>query len=370
MKILIQKLSNFLAMTNTKQQPTNAEDDADNFFLPDFCHVHMVFAVVVIGELLAIILALAPMQRSEHRWQDLAVISLFIQWVALLSAGILCLCRDWLSKMSDRNASTISYFILLTTTTVFSEGTYATIQWYTAAEGLALHIDFLISNIIICAIVSAVVLRYFYVQHHWGRILQAKSQARIQALHSRIRPHFLFNSLNTIASLTRSDPALAEMATMDLADLFRGSLSETSHEVSLAAEIELSKRYLHIERLRLGDRLKEAWAIDDLPTDALIPQLTLQPLIENAIYHGIEHLNGGGTIAISGKILHNIISINITNPVSDYTRTLQRESNKMAQENVALRLNAVYGEAGKIAISDQDGFYHLTISFPYITERT
>jgi len=345
---------------------TDADDD--NFFLPDFCHVHMVFAVVVIGELLAIILALAPMQRVESRWQDLAIISLFVQWVALLSAGILCLCRDWLSKMSDHSASTISYFILLGTTFLFSEATYAAVQWYTVSDGFALHIDFLISNLIICAIVSAVVLRYFYVQHQWGRILQAKSEAKIQALHSRIRPHFLFNSLNTIASLTRIDPALAETATMDLADLFRGSLSDTSHEVTLEKEIELSKRYLHIERLRLGDRLKEAWAVDDLPKDALIPQLTLQPMIENAIYHGIEHLNEGGTISINGKMINDIISITITNPVSDYTRTLQRESNKMAQENVALRLNALYGETGKVSISDQDGFYLLTLVFPYTTK--
>ncbi|MFV2055025.1 MAG: sensor histidine kinase [Thiohalomonadales bacterium] len=355
-------------MTDIDKKLANTEIDNDNFFLPDFCHVRMVFSVVVIGELLAIVLALAPMQRVENRWQDLAVISLFVQWIGLLSSGILCLCRDWLSRLSDSYAATISYLILLTTTTVFSEITYWTVQWYTHSEDVTWRVDFLITNLIICAIVSAVVLRYFYVQHQWGRNLQAKSQARIQALHSRIRPHFLFNSLNTIASLTRIDPVLAETATEDLADLFRGALSETTHEVSLASEIQLAKRYLHIERLRLGDRLKETWLIDDLPMDALIPQLTLQPLIENAIYHGIEHLKDGGTIEICGNMSNQLLQITITNPVSDFTRTIQRDSNQMAQENVALRLNALYGPLGKLSVNVLDKQYELTINFPYRTQ--
>lgn len=375
-------------------QEDSADNQADDFFLPDFCDVRMVFAVVVIGELLAIVLTLAPMDRLDKRWEDLSVISLFIQWVALLSAGVLCLSREWLSRQAEAVAAALSYILLLFTASVISEITYWAAQWFTLGEAVIWRTGFLISNLGISSIVSAVVLRYFYVQHQWGRNLQAKSQARIQALHSRIRPHFLFNSLNTIASLTRIDPELAESATEALADLFRGSLAESRSEVSLADEINLCQRYLHIERLRLGDRLQESWQLDQVPMDALIPQLSLQPLVENAVYHGIEHLSNGGLISIKGRLLQPergdpvavplpasppprsgrtrtdaIIEITITNPVSDLTRNLQRNTNKMAQENVALRLHALHGRSAQFIVANQGDSYQITMRFPYTRQQ-
>jgi len=208
-------------MLNQTNENDNSSTEAgfasqsDDFFLPDFCNVRMVFSVVVIGELLAIMLTLAPMDRLDKRWEDLSVISLFVQWVALLSSAVLCLARPWLAKLSEAMAATLSYLLLLTTTTVISEVTYWGVQWITYNGHIIWRTGFLISNIGISAIVSGVVLRYFYVQHQWGKTLQARSEARIQALHSRIRPHFLFNSLNTIASLTRIDPDSAAEATED-----------------------------------------------------------------------------------------------------------------------------------------------------------
>jgi two-component system sensor histidine kinase AlgZ len=252
-----------------------------------------------------------------------------------------------------------------------SEVTFWTVRWMTVDPTVRVdwYSDFLWRNLGISAIVSAVALRYFYVQHQWARNLEAKSQARIQALQSRIRPHFLFNSLNTIASLTRSHPELAEAATEDLADLFRGTLADSSYEVRLSDEWELAKRYLHIEKLRMGDRLDVTWCIDDLPGDALIPQLTIQPLLENAIYHGIEHIRGGGTIDIKGKLEKDIITITITNPMPEHTRPVERASNKMAQENIRQRLSAVYGSQGRLQINETRTQYELTIRFPYVLER-
>jgi two-component system sensor histidine kinase AlgZ len=346
----------------------------DDFFLPDFCNVRMVFAVVVIAEMLAIVLTLAPLDRSENRWEDLSIISLFIQWVALLSSAVLCLLRPWLSRLSDTAAATASYFLLLITTTLISEASYWAGHWLFLTQQLVhWHKDFLISNLGISAIVSAIVLRYFYIQHQYIRNLEAKSQARIQALQSRIRPHFLFNSLNTIASLTTTHPELAEEATMDLADLFRGSLANASYEVPLTEEWDLAKRYLRIEELRLGERLSVEWAVNQVPGDALIPQLTVQPLLENAIYHGIEHLPQGGTIRISGAMENQYnnqrISITITNPLPAYTPPKERVSNKMAQENIRMRLEALYGNKGKLLAKKVDSMYELTLQFPYINAR-
>jgi len=354
-------------------ESTQTGDSAhsDDFFLPDFCNVRMVFAVILIAELLAIVLALAPMNSTSNRWEDLGVVSLFIQWVALISSGVLCIVRPWLRRLSVNIAATASYIVLIITTTMVSEVTYWTLHWMTADPNVQTgwYGDFLFRNLAISAIVSAVALRYFYVQHQWAQNLEAKSQARIQALQSRIRPHFLFNSLNTIASLTRSNPELAEEATEDLADLFRGTLADSSYEVRLKDEWELAKRYLHIEELRMGDRLNVQWDVDSLPDNALIPQLTIQPLLENAIYHGIEHIRDGGTILINGRLEKDIITITIVNPMPEYTRPLERASNKMAQENIKQRLSALYGHQGRLQVSQTGTQYELTIRFPYLQER-
>ncbi len=357
---------------NDQETTENTDSTSpDDFFLPDFCNVRMVFAVILIAELLAIVLTLAPLDTSNNRWEDLGVISLFIQWVALISAGVLCIVRPWLRKLGVNIAATASYVVLIVTTTMVSEVTFWTLHWMTVDPTVRTdwYSDFLLRNLGISAIVSAVALRYFYVQHQWAQNLEAKSQARIQALQSRIRPHFLFNSLNTIASLTRSNPELAEEATEDLADLFRGTLADSSYEVRLKDEWELARRYLHIEELRMGDRLHVQWNVDDLPENALIPQLTIQPLLENAIYHGIEHIRDGGTIMISGKLENGVITITIVNPMPDYTRPLERSSNKMAQENIKQRLMALYGLQGRMQVNQSGPKYEISIRFPYIQER-
>jgi two-component system sensor histidine kinase AlgZ len=160
-----------------------------------------------------------------------------------------------------------------------------------------------------------------------------------------------------------------------LADLFRGTLANSSYEVPLKEEWNLARRYLHIEKLRLGNRLQVEWAVDTVPMNALIPQLTIQPLVENAIYHGIEHIPEGGTITIAGTVEatgkkgQQRITITITNPVPGYTPPKERVSNKMAQENIRMRLAAYYGNKGKLLAKKVDAMYELTLHFPYIAAR-
>lgn len=135
------------------------------------------------------------------------------------------------------------------------------------------HLEFLLRNIAIAAIVSALAFRYFYVQLQWRLNLESEAEARIQALQSGIRPHFLFNSMNIIANFIRSQPALAEQVVEGLADLFRVSLGDTRVPVTLERELEVCHEYLRIEQLRLGERLSIEWCIDSLPADALVPAL-------------------------------------------------------------------------------------------------
>ena len=341
---------------------------SDNFFLPDFCSVRMVFAVVIISELLAIVLTLAPMQSHNGRWGDLSLISLFMQWVGLSSAAVLCIARPWLSRMSETRAAIGSYLLLLATTVAITEMAYWLGQEITAT-GMSdsRHLDLLLRNLGISAIVSALVLRYFYVQQQWKRNMRAEAEARLQALQSRIRPHFLFNSLNTIASLTQIDPQQAEQAVENLADLFRNSMADAGHQITLKDELALSRRYLEIEKLRLGERLQLRWCIDDLPEDALVPRLIIQPLLENAIYHGIETLAAGGSIGIDGHRYDREIYISISNPLPAPQDAGEREGNRIAVENIRQRLAAIYGEDGRLTVQADADSYITTITLPYTT---
>jgi two-component system sensor histidine kinase AlgZ len=353
-----------------------SQSQCEAFFLPDFCNVRMVFAVVVISELLAIVLTLAPMQPQHSRWNDLSITSLFVQWVGLSSAGLLCLSRPWLCRLREGLATTISYLLLLVTTLLLTEAVY----WFSQHRHLSVidtshwrldgwHGELLLHNLGISAIVGAMVLRYFYVQHQWKRNMRAEAQARLQALQSRIRPHFLFNSLNTIASLTQINPDQAEDAVENLADLFRNSLADASHQVSLEDELTLARRYLDIEKLRLGERLQLRWCIDELPTDALVPRLIIQPLLENAIYHGIEPLAHGGIIGIDGHRYDDDIYISISNPVGSAQGEAQREGNRIAQENIRQRLAAIYGERGRLTVQAHADSYITTVILPYTPHR-
>ncbi|MBI3776164.1 MAG: histidine kinase [Gammaproteobacteria bacterium] len=341
----------------------------DAFFLPNFCDIRMVFAVIVIGELLAFVLTLAPFAPGGERWSQLSVISLFVQWVGLTSAAVLCYTRAQLGRLRENTAATISYVLLLLVTLVLSEIAYriALLTGYGWEVTPYWHVELLLRNLAISAVVNAVTLRYFYVQHQWEQQVKAESLARIAALQARIRPHFLFNSLNTIASLTRSDPVLAEEAVIDLADLFRHSLADPGQQVALTKEIELSRRYLRIEQLRLGERLRVEWDIAALPEDALLPPLSVQPLLENAVYHGIEPRTDGGTIRVRGQRDGDQLTLSIDNPVPEHNIN-QRQGNKMALDNIRLRFEALHGKRSRLHTEQNAHGFLVELHFPYLTK--
>jgi two-component system sensor histidine kinase AlgZ len=216
----------------------------------------------------------------------------------------------------------------------------------------------------ISAVIYFLILRYFYIQHQWRINLAAQSRAEIQALRARIHPHFLFNSMNTIASLIAISPELAETAIEDLSDLFRASLNEKNMN-SLADEIELTKSYLAIESLRLGDRLQIEWQIDEKLLQIEVPSLSIQPLAENAIYHGIEPIEKGGKIQISALQIDNKLKLSIRNPLTSEDQSSRfRKGNQMAQDNIRQRLKLVYGSAGKFIINDTKDSYTVSLLIP------
>ena len=216
----------------------------------------------------------------------------------------------------------------------------------------------------LAGVVTAIVLYYFNLQQR--AYSPAIAEARLQALQARIRPHFLFNSINAVLSLIRSQPKRAETALEDMADLFRVLMAENRDLVPISQEIALCKQYLNIESLRLEDRLKMTWQIDDMPPEALIPPLILQPLLENAVYHGIEPMPDGGEVIIKINSKNKELHIDISNPYAPEND--HHSGNKMALKNIKERLKLHFDLEASLKTEAKNNRYSVHIRLPYETQ--
>ncbi len=324
-------------------------------FLPNLCTVQAVFHLVLVGELLAIALTLFDRGLINFNWHLLGLLSMLIQWIMLCSAACLCPLRPWLRRRSPLQAGLASYLVVLIITLFFS------VLSSFAQDDTSHFLDRVLSHLLIAAVFAGIVLRYFYLQQQLRNQQQAELNARIQALQARIRPHFLFNSMNSIASLIDYDPASAERLIVDLCELFRASLNEPGL-VPLQQEIDLCERFISIEQTRLGARLKVDWQTTHIP-DTEIPGLLLQPLIENAIVHGIQPLRDGGTIRIHIEEIAETCRIQITNPIgSGAQRTAKGHG--LALDNIRHRLRAHFGKQASMTASMDDDQYQVELILP------
>jgi two-component system, LytTR family, sensor histidine kinase AlgZ len=198
------------------------------------------------------------------------------------------------------------------------------------------------------------------------------SEARLQALQARIRPHFLFNSLNTVLGLMRSDPRKAEKTLENLSDLFRVFMRDTRELIALEEEVYTCREYLAIEKLRLAPRLEAKWNTEEMPGDALLPSLLLQPLIENAVHHGIEPRMTPGLVEVTLKKVGDRVHIEILNPIADHVPANSlpmRQGNQMALSNVRERLMLLYDMEAELKTGVENGLFRLVLEFPYKKER-
>jgi two-component system sensor histidine kinase AlgZ len=343
-------------------------------YLPDFCRPGAVLALVLISELVALVLTLGRPRAIPDAsfWGTMANTSLFLLWIGLSGAAVLCYMRPALARRSVARATAAALILLVAVTGLISEaawwlGGYWAFLGAPTARPLPMpgHLMFVLGNMAIALIVSALALRYFYVSHQWRRNVELEATSRVNALQARIRPHFLFNSLNTIAALTRRDPGLAEEAIEDLADLFRASLRDSSARMSLKEDMEIARLYQRIEQHRLGARLNVDWKVDALPMRTQIPGLSLQPLLENAIYHGIEPLTGGGTVDIEGKLIgDDRVQIRIRNPMPVGQPAARREGNRMALDNISERFRIAYGGRARVEYGPSGQHYEVVLEFP------
>jgi two-component system sensor histidine kinase AlgZ len=206
----------------------------------------------------------------------------------------------------------------------------------------------------------------------------AELRAQVQALQSRIRPHFLFNSMNVIASLIPVDAEKAEQVVEDLSELFRASLQQAGSFVSVSEELELCRRYINIETLRLGDRLKVSWDVEAPPRDAEMPLLMIQPLIENAVYHGIQPLSEGGIIHVNLVFHEGQMVLTMTNPLKEldkaadeatsknYSPKPPAKGNSIAIDKIRQRLEVVYGENATLVTKQQGNRFKTTLTCPAV----
>ena len=343
--------------------PESSSEDTQ-VYLPDFCSAGTLFIVLLVAELVAIVLTLAAHEPEGQFLIQLSKTSFFVLWLALLGCAVMCQLRSRLESAGKTRAFVISFVILEVTCLVVAELSWQ-LMWRFAGVPIIddTHSEFILRTFAISSIFIALSMRYLYVSSEWRRSIVLEAQARISALQALIRPHFLFNSMNTIASLTRTDPRQAEEAVEDLSDLLRASLSSTRNRTSLKEELEVAAIYQRIEKLRLGDRLRVRWNIEDLPMRARIPSLTVQPLIENAIYHGIELLPDGGDVTVTGKRDGRFLQISVSNPVAP-GKARDKDGNKMAMANIRQRFELAYGNRASVDIDDRDDSYTVTIRFP------
>lgn len=343
---------------------------ADNYsFLPNLGSLGVAIRIIVISLLVAVIITIGRNAAfDENAWRDLNLLAAFALGIAFCAIVVLSLISPLIKRMSPAGGSLTIFLVLLVVAAVGSESIiYALYDLGLIADRWPdWRASLIIRSLLITAIIGVPALRYLVLSYRVDADAQAQQEAKMQALQSRIRPHFLFNSLNSVASLTRSDPDRAEAVLHDIADLFRVLLADARKLVPISAEREISRQYLEVEKIRLGDRLKVKWNVDNIPRNALIPALILQPLLENSIYHGIEPRFGGGTIKIDLWTESDSLYIMISNPLPEVKQKSHTKGNQIAQDNILQRLKTQFGNAASMSHFEEGGQYHVKIKIPIV----
>ncbi len=346
-------------MNDPRQQP----------WLPELCRLPRLGAMLGLAELVVVVVALAPDGTRQWSVSDFLSASALSLWLALAVTVSLCAARTLLSRLPEALGAVVAVAMTALIAAVCTGIVHALFAAL-GATGFAGDVGFwrfTLGCAMVTALIVALALRYFYVSDRWSAQTVANARAQADALQARIRPHFLFNSMNLIASLVRRDPEVAERAVLDLSDLFRAALGAGEGDSTLEAECELAEAYLSIESLRLGDRLQVEWQRGDaLPLALPMPRLVLQPLVENAVLHGISRLPDGGRIVIALACEGNLLHLQVRNPAPDpEARALPlMQGAGHAQRNIAHRLAWRFGPAARMTGAWADGYYACDIFVP------
>jgi len=372
-------------MNNSRSIKQNARTDT----LPNFRNLGIILRILVISNGLAILQAIMLANAWEDVLQRIMQIATLFSPVLFTSLLLLWIVQPWLNRLPYRHGilATMAIVVVLVLSIYEFGG-----ELYSPSGNSKYYFDearYILLSVTVCGIL----LLYFRLRAKM--LTRALHEARLQVLRARIRPHFLFNTINAVLGIVRTQPKQAETALEDMADLFRVAMSDARDLVPLHREIRLSKQYIALEQLRMGERLSVDWQIHEVPENALIPPLLLQPLLENAVYHGIEPLTQGGTITVVLRLERDGIRLSVGNPHvsnSALTKNLQnagdsrkvyeparsapqdvdirrRPNNKMALLNIRERLDLLFDAEASYQVENGNNFYRVEIVLPYIKER-
>lgn len=337
----------------------------DDFWLPDFCSRTFARRMAMMAVLIAVFLLVAQSPVLwPFPWWDLIQLLLLSSSVTGMSFAIICRLRQRMAPWSHPVIAAISVAIILVTLVLISLIYITLIRWLNLSPLSFVSNEYtaILRHMLIAGMFGGLFLRYFVLQAQMRQRERTALQARLCALQARIQPHFLFNSMNIIASLIVIAPDKAEQAVEDLAALFRASLRDVV-DVPLQEELALCRRYANIENLRLDDRLHIDWQVPSGSEKIRIPPLTIQPLLENAIRHGVELSRVHCDITVSVEIIDDdVVVITLRNPLPDGE---PRKGNQMALANVRERLRARFGPKADLVARAGDHHFTTRLSYPF-----
>jgi two-component system sensor histidine kinase AlgZ len=326
--------------------------------LPNFCHLGVNLRIALTVEAALVAGVVSRVADAQAFWAEFIALSALAQPALLLTLLALCAAGRWLRGLPYRAGVGLALALgvaIPLLATLWLNPLLAGMQQIPPV-GVAMF----------ALLMGTGLLVYFNLR---ARALSpAITEARLQALQARIRPHFLFNSLNAVLSLVRSDPQRAERALENMADLFRALMGNASQLAPLEDEVALTRAYLELEQLRLGDRLQVAWHINKMPGDALIPPLVIQPLVENAVYHGIEPQPEGGEISLNIYRSADKVHIVVRNPIAPDPG--HHKGNRIALANIRERLLLHFDLDAQLKSEPLGAVYQVNIVIPYTRERT
>lgn len=331
--------------------------------LPNFRNLGVTLRILLIS----IALALLQTILLANGWPDVTqrILQMATLFTPILLASLLLLwaLHPWLRRLPYwPGVLAVNTLVVILTIATYSLGG----ELYRSLGSGDVYFN-MVRYTLLSIMVCAIVLMYFRLRSRW--LSDALHEARLQMLRARIRPHFLFNCINAVLCIVRTQPKQAETALEDMADLFRMAMSDAQDFVLLNQEIQLCKQYIALEQLRMGDRLRADWLIQDIPNDALIPPLLLQPLLENAVYHGIESLSQGGSINIVLRRNGNELQFTVENPYAIRSDNTPHAGNKMALRNIRERLDLLFDAEARYQVETGEDFYRVEITLPYMKEK-
>lgn len=320
--------------------------------LPDFRNLGVILRVTLLAEALRLVMTVVIAPDLAAAFTQYTAQGLLYEPVLLISLALLYALAPWLQRVSY--GSGVAFILALVVVVVLA------LQLGLRAVLPGELPESVWRSALLAVVVSATLLAYLNWRHL--RLSPSLAESRLMALQARIRPHFLFNTLNSVLGLIREDPKRAETMLENLADLFRAVMADSRALVPFSQELELAKAYVAIEEIRFGARLRVNWSCDAAPADALVPPLLLQPLVENAVLHGVAPLEAGAQISVAAYEDDRNLMVLVRNPISE--DALIREGNRIALDNIRERLALHFDVEARLKVETVNGEFVVSVRIP------